>query len=65
MQQQLSKEYLILFNAITDAETVLKNLWAHLILAQQKAEEIYINSEMTLCPPENSFDVVNQTIIPS
>ncbi len=40
--QNLSKEYLVLFNAITDAEESLRRLRARLIDAQQKAEELYI-----------------------
>lgn len=40
--RNVSKEYLVLFNAITDAEEALRRLQASLIDAQQKAEELYI-----------------------
>ena len=36
--QSLTKEYLLLFNAITDAETLL----ADLIAAQQQAEALFL-----------------------
>ena len=36
------KEYLVLFNAITDAEEALRRLQASLIDAQRQAEELYI-----------------------
>ena len=36
------EEYTTLFNAITDAIEKLENLKEKLILAQQKAEEIFI-----------------------
>ena len=39
--QKVSKEYLLLFNAITDAEESLRRLQAKLIDAQQKAEELF------------------------
>ena len=41
--QKVSKEYLLLFNAITDAEESLRRLQAKLIDAQQKAEELFIS----------------------
>lgn len=40
--QKVSKEYLLLFNAITDAEESLCRLRASLMEAQRKAEELYI-----------------------
>ena len=43
--QKVSKEYLLLFNAITDAEESLRRLQARLIDAQQKAEELYITDD--------------------
>ena len=39
---KLSKEYLALFNALTDAEEVLLELREKLIVAQQRAEELYL-----------------------
>ena len=41
--QKVSQEYLLLFNAITDAEESLRRLQAKLIDAQQKAEEMFIS----------------------
>ena len=40
--QKVSKEYLLLFNAITDAEESLCRLRARLMDAQRQAEELYI-----------------------
>ena len=40
--QKVSKEYLLLFNAITDAEESLCRLRARLMDAQRKAAELYI-----------------------
>ena len=40
--QDISQEYIILFNAITDAEKDLRRLREKLMLAQQLAEEAYI-----------------------
>ena len=40
--QSLTKEYLLLFNAITDAETLLARLRADLIAAQQQAEALFL-----------------------
>ena len=36
------KEYLLLFNAITDAEETLQKVRSSLIAAQQKAEELFV-----------------------
>ena len=40
--QKIPKEYLLLFNAITDAEESLHKLRANLMEAQRRAEELYI-----------------------
>ena len=40
--QKVSQEYLLLFNAITDAEESLCRLRARLMDAQRKAEGMYI-----------------------
>ncbi|MDO4316471.1 MAG: hypothetical protein Q4C45_11910 [Oscillospiraceae bacterium] len=39
----IAKEYLVLFNAITEAEEILSQLRASLIEAQQQAEELFLN----------------------
>lgn len=41
--ENISQEYLLLFNAITDVEQSLERLRQQLILAQQEAEELYIS----------------------
>ena len=41
----ISKEYLFLFNAITDAEETLSALRERLIAAQQQAEELFLEEE--------------------
>lgn len=38
----IKKEYTLLFNAITDAETTLEQLRARLIAVQQQAEELFL-----------------------
>lgn len=43
--QTLSNEYLLLFNALTDAESELLLLRARLINVQRMAEELFIESE--------------------
>lgn len=40
--QNISQEYIILFNAITEAEKDLRRLRERLVFAQQLAEEAYI-----------------------
>ena len=39
------KEYSVLFNAITDAIRALQELQLALMVAQKKAEELYIEGE--------------------
>ena len=41
----MSKEYTLLFNAITDAIVALEALTQALIAAQQKAEDLYIEND--------------------
>lgn len=41
----VTKEYLVLFNAITDAEESLRRLQAGLIAAQQRAEDLFLEAE--------------------
>ncbi|NLU23851.1 MAG: hypothetical protein GXW99_03840 [Clostridiales bacterium] len=43
--ENISREYLLLFNTITDTEQELSRLNRRLILAQQRAEELFINGE--------------------
>ena len=40
--QNITKEYALLFNALTDAETTLCQLRARLISIQQQAEELFL-----------------------
>lgn len=40
--KQIAKEYLLLFNAITDAEDTLRLLQEKLVAAQQQAEELFV-----------------------
>jgi len=42
---EITKEYLVLFNAITDTEKTLESLLIKLINVQQLAEDMYINQE--------------------
>lgn len=41
--ENVSKEYLLLFNALTDVEQALRELRERVISAQQAAEELYIS----------------------
>ena len=41
--ETMPEEYIVIFNAITDALKTLEELRENLILAQQTAEEIYIS----------------------
>lgn len=43
--KRISKEYSMLFNAITDTESELARIRARLIRTQQDAEEAYIKDE--------------------
>ena len=40
--EPISKEYLLLFNAITDAQESLERIRTELLCAQQRAEELYL-----------------------
>lgn len=46
--QKVTKEYLLLFNAITDAEETLRQLRAELIAVQQQAEELFVEEPAAL-----------------
>ena len=41
----ISKEYLLLFRAITDTEETLRQLRERLIFAQRQAEELYLQDD--------------------
>ena len=43
VMKSIPKEYLLLFNAISDAEEVLNQLREALIAAQRQAEELYLS----------------------
>lgn len=43
----ISKEYLLLFNAMTDAEEALRQLRERLINIQRQAEELYLEESDT------------------
>lgn len=43
--ENLTKEYLLLFNAITDAGAALQELQCTLRSAQQRAEELFLESD--------------------
>lgn len=51
--QNISQEYLLLFNAITDAEERLERIRADLIAAQQRAEELFLAGDGA--PPADSL----------
>ena len=42
----IPKEYLLLFNALTDAEESLQQLRAKLMAVQQQAEELFITDSL-------------------
>lgn len=41
---KISQEYLLLFNAITDAESALERLRQELMTAQRQAEELFVET---------------------
>lgn len=41
---KISQEYLLLFNAITDAEAALERLRQELMTAQRQAEELFVET---------------------
>lgn len=43
--RDISREYVVLFNAITDAAEILENLRIRLQLVQQQTEELYLEGE--------------------
>ena len=40
--QKITKEYTLLFNALTDAEEALRQLSEQLVSIQQQAEELFL-----------------------
>ena len=42
---EISKECLLVFNALTDAEAALTRLRTKLLLAQQRTEELFLSAE--------------------
>nr|WP_325183186.1 hypothetical protein [uncultured Oscillibacter sp.] len=50
----LSKEYLLLFNAVTDAERTLSQLRESLLEAQRQAEELFLENTPSDDPPEEA-----------
>lgn len=42
---ELPKEYLVLFNALTDTEETLARLRERLIAVQQQAEELFVRED--------------------
>lgn len=43
--KSISREYLLMFNAITDAEETLRQLREKLMFVQRQAEELYLQDE--------------------
>ena len=43
--KSISKEYLLMFNAITDAEETLRQLRETLMFVQRQAEELYLQQD--------------------
>ena len=50
----LSKEYLLLFNAVTDTERALSQLREALLEAHRQAEELFLEDESKDDPPAGS-----------
>lgn len=52
--QTISKEYTLLFNAMTDAEETLARLRQTLIDTQRRAEELYLEQEGDCAIPQQT-----------
>lgn len=50
----ISKEYLLLFNTLTDTERALSQLRESLLEAQRQAEELFLEKDPAESPPEAS-----------
>jgi hypothetical protein len=48
--RNISQEYLLLFNAITDAEESLARMREDLMAAQQRAEDLFVEEEEAASP---------------
>ena len=48
--KSISKEYLLLFNAITDVEKTLQNLREDLMAVQRQAESLFLEEEEEAAP---------------
>jgi hypothetical protein len=46
---EISKEYVLLFNAITETEQALRQLQERLMFVQRQAEELYLQAEEEVC----------------
>ena len=53
----LSKEYLLLFNAVTDAERTLFQLREALLESQRQAEELFLEETSWDSPPDEARPV--------
>lgn len=53
----LSKEYLLLFNAVTDAERTLFQLRETLLESQRQAEELFLEETAWDSPPDEARPV--------
>ena len=51
LMNALRKEYVLLFNALTDTEEALRQLCADLISVQQQAEELFLEEPPDMLPP--------------
>ena len=49
---EISKEYVLLFNAITETEQTLRQLQERLMFVQRQAEELYLQAEEEVCEEE-------------
>ena len=47
---ELSKEYILLFNTLTDTAQALARLRTELMLAQQQAEELFLEEPVETVP---------------
>ena len=53
----LSKEYLLLFNAVTDTERALSQLREALLESQRQAEELFLEETAWDSPPDEARPV--------
>ena len=60
----ISKEYLLLFNAVTDAEENLRELREKLMAVQRQAEELYLEETDTAQDASGTSPEVSCCICP-